>query len=164
MERLKINAPDNRTMTRGRFTFVDGAASPLGMWLVRCELVDFKLPSFGSAEFRGNRDGKLDVVFLYASDDPRMDERPVACFARNTKGRMVWANQAPTPHRGMRSFAMCDDGRLLAEGSIVNDFRNEEHIVRDCVPGETEASTGRIYTDRGAFFPSVFNARIVVLR
>jgi len=52
-------------------------------------------------------------------------------------------------------------GKVIKVGDKRKDFRGDEHTVNDWVPGHTEASTGRVYTDKGAFFPSVVDAKVV---
>jgi len=53
------------------------------------------------------------------------------------------------------------DGKVLKVGDKVKDFRGEEHTIKDWAPGHHEGSSGRVYTDRGAYYPSVVDAKVV---
>lgn len=55
-------------------------------------------------------------------------------------------------------------GKTLKVGDKVKDFRGDEHVIQDWAPGAHEASTGRVYTDKGAFYPSVVDAKVVPLK
>jgi len=46
-------------------------------------------------------------------------------------------------------------------GDIVTDFRGGKSKVEDFAAPKHSASTGRIYTEHGAFFPSVYGCEIV---
>ena len=51
------------------------------------------------------------------------------------------------------------DGRSVAKKESVTDFRGEPAIILGGEPPRHEASTGRVHTSEGEFYPSVYNLR-----
>jgi|DEB0MinimDraft_4_1074332.scaffolds.fasta_scaffold05693_5 hypothetical protein len=49
----------------------------------------------------------------------------------------------------------------IMQGSTVKDFRGDELFVDGGAPPHKEGSTGRVYTSRGSFFPTVIGAKWV---
>lgn len=47
-------------------------------------------------------------------------------------------------------------GLNVNEGMILLDFRGEEHTLKGGEPPHKPSSTGRVWTDHGEFYPSVF--------
>jgi hypothetical protein len=46
-------------------------------------------------------------------------------------------------------------------GVVLTDFRGNIHTVKSGTAPQHENSTGRIYTNKGSFFPSVFDCKFV---
>lgn len=53
------------------------------------------------------------------------------------------------------------DGKVVVYGQKATSFRGEVHIVEGGRPPHHAGSTGRVYTDAGEYFPSVFGMRWV---
>lgn len=51
------------------------------------------------------------------------------------------------------------DGRGVAKKAPITDFRGEATIALGGEPPRHEASTGRVHTPEGEFYPSVYNLR-----
>ena len=47
-------------------------------------------------------------------------------------------------------------GQDVDEGMTVLDFRGEAHTLQGGTPPHKSSSIGRVWTDQGEFFPSVF--------
>jgi hypothetical protein len=52
-------------------------------------------------------------------------------------------------------------GVTLIRGQQYPDFRGEMHTITGGMPPHKPSSSGRIYTERGEYFPGVFNAEWV---
>lgn len=52
-------------------------------------------------------------------------------------------------------------GEAATFGKTYKDFRGDEVLLQGAEPPRNEGSTGRVYTDRGAFYPSVIGMKWV---
>jgi hypothetical protein len=60
-------------------------------------------------------------------------------------------------HRG-RIMTLCDaTGRPVKAGQLIRSFRTEVHTLRGGLAPQKEGSTGRVWTDLGEYYPSVFD-------
>lgn len=157
---LKLNVPERAPpVTWGTYVFADEYPQ---MQMIRAAVSGDGgvVPHFGAAEFRGDRDGKIDVVFLYASDDPAIDAEPCALYKRTSKGRMVRVSE---PLRRGTTFLMDSEGHVVKKGESYADHRQEFHRVKGWTPPRHEGSTGRVHTDHGDFYPGVIDCQVVTL-
>lgn len=58
---------------------------------------------------------------------------------------------------------MNKDGQVVMPGAKVVDFRGEEAVLEGGRPPEREGSTGRVWTDAGEYFPSVYGLKWVLV-
>lgn len=63
-----------------------------------------------------------------------------------------------TDHTG-RTCTLTHNGQPVAAGEILEDFRGGHARVTGGRAPHHAASTGKIYTDAGNYFPSVFNCQ-----
>lgn len=52
-------------------------------------------------------------------------------------------------------------GEVATFGSTYADFRGNPHVLKGGLPPRHDGSTGRIYTDKGEYFPSVVGLKWV---
>ena len=62
-------------------------------------------------------------------------------------------------------YALYDkNDQPVKAGVVLTDFRGDIHTVKSATAPLHEHSTGRIYTNKGSFFPSVFDCKFVNIR
>jgi hypothetical protein len=52
-----------------------------------------------------------------------------------------------------------EHGRPVLPGETIYDFRGDSHIFEGGIKPKHSGSTGRVCTDQGEFYPSVFNMK-----
>ena len=62
-------------------------------------------------------------------------------------------------------YALYDkNDQSVKAGAILFDNRSGIHVVKSATAPLHEHSTGRIYTNKGSFFPSVFDCKFINIR
>lgn len=51
-------------------------------------------------------------------------------------------------------------GKIINPGDTIKNFRGEDHVVESITPDPRPGKSGRINTNKGSFYPGVFNAEI----
>lgn len=144
------------------FTFSDDI-----MWIARVcatQLPDYKAAhvGMGSMETKGDEFNRLEVIMLYTSDDPRMEERPAAVYARNDRGHMVKVDGV---HRGSGWQAVTREGRALKVGDTIAAESGSVFLYKSLTPPRLHGMQGRLHMediegDVLNMHPATFHVRI----
>lgn len=57
-----------------------------------------------------------------------------------------------------------ETGNQVLKGDTVKDFRGDSAIVESYTPPHKPSSTGRVITNEGEYFPSVYGLKIVLIQ
>jgi hypothetical protein len=63
-----------------------------------------------------------------------------------------------TDHAG-QVCTLTHNGQPVSAGEILEDFRGEKHRVTGGQAPHKASSSGKIYTDSGNYYPTVFNCK-----
>lgn len=82
------------------------------------------------------------------------------CAIMKSQSRATAHNQ-----KGESMYKLINEktGKEVTQGETVVNFRGEEAQVISATPPHKPSSTGRVNTDKGSFFPSVYGLKFISL-
>lgn len=110
---------------------------------------------------RGNENGDFyeDLWIAGKAHGPTPLIAAMRCFVISEFGEEVDVPdelcEVPTRKKAMRLVDQA--GNQVALPCTINDFRGKPHKLTSVQPPSHPGSTGRVYSEKGEFFPSVFN-------